>query len=56
MTNEERIKSLSTEELADEFRKISTCWACPLLNICSSAKSCREKWKQWLKSEVEEWF
>ena len=54
MTNEERIKSLSTEELADEFCKISNCWACPLLKICSSAKSCKKNWERWLRSEEEE--
>lgn len=54
MTNEERIKSLSTEELADELYDIIHCTECPISDLCTGTTACRETWKQWLKSEVEE--
>ena len=56
MTNEERIKSLSTEELAKKIWLYLNCVDCPIKSKCfSSKKKCVEVWEQWLKSEVEEW-
>lgn len=55
MTNEERIKSLSTEELAKKIWLYLNCVDCPIKSKCfSSKKKCVEVWEQWLKSEVEE--
>lgn len=42
MTNFEKIKNMSVEELAD-------CNCCPV--YCSGG--CKYSWEQWLKSEVE---
>ena len=53
MTNEERIKSLSTEELADELYDITHCAVCPISDLCTDPMACKETWKQWLKSEVK---
>lgn len=50
MTNEEKIKSLSTEELADFICGLAYCNCCP---ICCSG-GCEYSWEQWLKSEAEE--
>lgn len=57
MTNEERIKSLSTEELAREIS--GNCWSCDgclIVDFCdrNGTVDCEEVWKQWLKSEAEE--
>lgn len=54
MTNEERIKSLSTEELAQKFWEIITCENCPLFEKCKRGENCVKQWVRWLKSEVEE--
>lgn len=53
MTNEEKIKSLSTEELADALYDITHCEVCPISDLCT-AMACRETWEKWLKSDVEE--
>lgn len=55
MTNEERIKSLSTEELAKKIWLYLNCADCPIKAKCfTSKKKCVEVWEQWLNSEVEE--
>lgn len=39
MTNEERIKSLSTGELADEIFKVTTdCAYCPIEDLCNEQR------------------
>lgn len=52
MTNEERIKSLSTEELAEFIAGITDCALCN--NPIKREKNCKVAWEKWLKSEVEE--
>lgn len=57
MTNEEKIKSLSTEELADMLGSLSTdCEECLIRKFCAdncSTIKCETVWKQGLKSEVQ---
>lgn len=52
MSNEERIKSLSTEELAKFIAAIADCGVCN--NHIKCKGNCKLAWEQWLKSEVEE--
>lgn len=57
MTNYERIKNMSVEELAYLLSRIAYCCATKNSNLCplSAAESCREDGiKIWLESEVEE--
>lgn len=52
MTNEERIKSLNTEELAGFIAAIASCALCNNPITCEG--NCKVAWEQWLKSEVKE--
>lgn len=52
MTNEERIKSLSTEELAGYMADMANCGTCNIPIACEG--NCKLAWEQWLKREVEE--
>lgn len=66
MTNFEKIKNMSVEELADKISwLINDCDECPICKFCKSAylrnnykiqdfDTCSGTWKQWFKSEVEE--
>lgn len=58
MTNEEKIKNMSTEELAKFLDGISPgyyCGACPVLKICYNygRTKCVKKLFEWLKEEAE---
>lgn len=52
MTNEEKLKSLSTEELARFIADIADCGTCN--NPIKCEGKCKVAWEQWLKSEVED--
>lgn len=52
MTNEEKIKSLSTEKLAWFISDIADCRICNHGINCEG--KCQAAWEQWLKSEAEE--
>lgn len=52
MTNEEKIKSMSTKELANKLYGIVPCNTCPISKFCTPPQSCIENWERWLKSEV----
>lgn len=63
MTNYERIKNMTVEEMADLFLglcekddSLSSCEKCPLCNDCGIdyGGSPNHRWEAWLKSEVEE--
>ena len=64
MTNEEKIKSMSTEEFVDWLmilieRELVECWKCPAQKYCGSDdnisnKSCKDVIMRWMKEEVEE--
>lgn len=54
MTNEEKLKSLSTKELANKLRRYMECSDCPIRAKCyESGKTCVDAWELYLKSEVE---
>lgn len=63
MTNFEKIKDMSLEELADTMaNELIDCDSCPIRefhelcnnDISDEFNSCADIWKKWLKSEVEE--
>ena len=55
MTNYERIKNMSVEEMADYFNEIFDCSNCPNdMFLCeSNGNVCTKYIKQWLESEAE---
>lgn len=64
MTNFEKIKDMSVEELAAKCCGSSYCASCPIWDFCTytmhnnddrvQALNCLTVWREWLKSEVEE--
>ena len=55
MTNFEKIKNMSVEELAKKIWLYMNCRDCPIKVKCfPSQKKCVEVWGSWLKSEAEE--
>lgn len=63
MTNFEKIKNMSVEELAAKCCGSSYCSACPIWDFCTytmhnddrvKVLDCLTTWREWLKSEVEE--
>lgn len=61
MTNFEKIKNMSVEELAKNCCASLKCAFCPIAEFCEQLIrddikliNCIKVWKQWLKSEVEE--
>lgn len=61
MTNFEKIKNMSVEELAHLMDRVSSdCEVCPIYDFCEDIRfnlncflDCKTVWKQWLKSEVK---
>lgn len=49
MTNLEKIKNMSVEELAHFISRLTDCDRCPL--YCGGG--CEYSWVEWLKSEAE---
>lgn len=58
MTNFEKIKNMSVDELASECCKGLTCAFCPIANFCEHIiggdVNCVKVWRKWLKSEAED--
>ena len=63
MTNFEKIKNMSVEELAAKCCYDSDCEICPIWEFCgytinhlnyATTSECLKAWERWLKSEVEE--
>lgn len=57
MTNFEKIKNMSVEELAEKLDELSDCDCCSIKEFCDKktftrCMSCTDVWKDWLKSEV----
>lgn len=59
MTNFEKIRNMSIDELAEKLDESFACDRCPIEEFCDKktftrCMSCTDVWKDWLKSEVEE--
>lgn len=59
MTNFEKIKAMSVEEMANQIRNaadLSDCNMCPAATVCENCRgiSCLGILTEWLESEVEE--
>lgn len=54
MTNFEKLKTMSIDELADKLDEMFACEYCPITEFCNKnekIKKCKSIWKKWLKSE-----
>lgn len=54
MTNFEKIKNMSIDELADKLDEVFACEYCPIIEFCNKnekIKKCKSIWKKWLKSD-----
>lgn len=58
MTNYEKIKAMSIEEMAEKILiMVETCVCCPAMGttcIRDDGKSCEQTVKEWLESEVKQ--
>lgn len=55
MTNYERIKHMSVDELADFLCDNECCYMCAFCDrLCKVDEECHEGISEWLKQEVEE--
>lgn len=58
MTNADRIRAMSDEELAVWLAKFTDCGECPVWDgfphCTTSEESCACRWHEWLKEEVSE--
>ena len=56
MTNFDKIKNMSVEELAERLNESFTCARCPIEEFCECVLDggCTDTLIKWLKSEVEE--
>ena len=56
MTNYDRIKSMSVEEMAEFIERktedLEICTHCPAYKMCDTHIKCGENIKQWLEQEV----
>ncbi len=58
MTNFEKIKNMSIDELAEKLNESFACDRCPIEEFCNENNSgphssCTIVWGKWLKSEVK---
>lgn len=53
MTNYEKIKAMSIDEMAMFLANYVACEYCPMENSCIAKAGCDELFKQWLESEEE---
>lgn len=58
MTNADKIRAMSDEELADLAFEMIDCYTCPHnkedVNCAESKRTCSGVWLDWLKKEAEE--
>ena len=56
MTNFEKLKNMSVDEMVDKLDKVFNCSSCPIEVFCSENMkviTCKSVWEKWLKSEAE---
>ena len=57
MTNYEKIKAMSVDEMADAMANALDCAGCPTVSECrehAMIRNCKIKMKKWLLQEAEE--
>lgn len=56
MTNFEKIKQMSVEDMAYYLARMTHCPPCPIKTVCADNNgiSCRNVFIKWLESEAEE--
>ena len=57
ITEADRIRAKSDEELAAWFRIVADCEGCPAVenfDECRHGKDCEDKWLDWLRQEAKE--
>ena len=54
MTNFERIKNMSKEEMAEAMTKRFACYACPSKDCSGHRGECKDYLVDWLNEEAEE--
>ena len=52
MTNADRIRAMTDEEMAKWLCDMAVCQLCPIDN-CPGTRDCETRWYDWLKQEVE---
>lgn len=56
MTNFEKLKNMSVDEMVDKLDKVFNCNGCLIEAFCSENRkviTCKSVWEKWLKSEAE---
>ena len=56
MTNFEKIKSMTIDEISEFLSNVVYCEMCPVSDFCdvdTTYQECPEKFKQWLLNEAE---
>ena len=56
MTNFEKLKNMSVDEMVDKLDKVFNCNGCPIEVFCSENRkviTCKSVWGKWLKSKPE---
>ena len=55
LTNADRIRNMTDEELAERLSRMAHCLYCPVkCGIFYTEEECKAKWLSWLRSQVEE--
>lgn len=54
MTNYEKIKEMSLEEVAELMGEYADCLFCPMVGKCGIYDRCADRWKEWLSQEVKQ--
>ena len=51
MTNADKIRSMTDEQLAEFLADVMDCWNCPRYTRCTEVKGCANALKAWLQQE-----
>ena len=51
MTEADKIRSMSDDELAEWLSDIADCWWCPAQHTCKGIPECTKTIEKWLKQE-----
>lgn len=55
MTNGDKIRTMTDEEMAEKVSGMAHCMYCPIkCGIFCTEEECKAKWLDWLRSPVEE--